>query len=213
MAATANVLDLLELLQSRPLTTGAEIAERLAVDRRTVRRYVATLRALGIPAEGERGVGGGYRLRPGFRLPPLMLAEEEAVAVVLGLVAVLRLGLGDPDDATCALAKIRRVLPEPVARRVEGLEAVLGFAGVDGTRAHVSGRTLALVADAIWRRRRLRLAYRSASGERTEREASPHGLVVDAGRWYLAVPRPPPRRAANAPRRPDPRRDAPRERR
>jgi predicted DNA-binding transcriptional regulator YafY len=89
--ATSRLLELLELLQARPLTTGREIADRLAVDRRTVRRYIAALQELGIPVEGERGVGGGYRVRPGFRLPPLMLNDDEAIVVVLGLAAARRL--------------------------------------------------------------------------------------------------------------------------
>src|SRR2546430_331867 len=83
----SRLLEVLEILQTRPLATGREIADRLTIDRRTVRRYVATLQDLGIPVEGERGVGGGYRLRPGYRLPPLMLGEDEAIAVVLGLIA------------------------------------------------------------------------------------------------------------------------------
>ena len=77
---TSRLLELLELLQTQPLVTGREIADRLDVDRRTVRRDVATLQQLGIPVEGERGVGGGYRLRPGYRLPPLMLSDDEATA-------------------------------------------------------------------------------------------------------------------------------------
>src|SRR6266540_6780112 len=106
MATPASrLLELLELLQAQALVTGREIADRLAVDRRTVRRDVATLQELGIPVEGERGVGGGYRLRPGFRLPPLMLSEDEATAVVLGLTAARRLGLGGADGAEGALVK------------------------------------------------------------------------------------------------------------
>ena len=84
---TSRLLELLELLQTRPLTTGREIADRLGIDARTARRYVGVLQELGIPVEGQRGVGGGYRIRPGYRLPPLMLGDEEAVAVVLGLLA------------------------------------------------------------------------------------------------------------------------------
>src|SRR4051812_30283124 len=86
LTPTSRLLELLELLQAQPLTTGREIAERLAVDARTVRRYIAALQALDIPVEGQRGVGGGYRVRPGYRLPPLMLSDDEAVAVVLGLI-------------------------------------------------------------------------------------------------------------------------------
>src|SRR5436190_20124732 len=101
----SRLLEVLEMLQTRPLATGREIADRLAIDGRTVRRYVATLQDLGIPVEGERGVGGGYRLRPGYRLPPLMLDEDEAVAVVLGLIAAGHQGLAAADVAQ---AKIRR---------------------------------------------------------------------------------------------------------
>src|SRR5215207_7045798 len=84
---TSRLLELLELLQTRPLTTGREIADRLRIDARTARRYIGVLQELGIPVEGQRGVGGGYTIRPGYRLPPLMLGDEEAVAVVLGLLA------------------------------------------------------------------------------------------------------------------------------
>ena len=84
---TSRLLELLELLQTRPLTTGREIADRLGIDARTARRYIGVLQELGIPVEGQRGVGGGYRIRPGYRLPPLMLGDDEAVAVVLGLLA------------------------------------------------------------------------------------------------------------------------------
>src|SRR5438045_4119742 len=124
---TSRLLELLEVLQSRPLVTGREMADRLEVDRRTVRRDIATLQRLGIPVEGERGVGGGYRLGPGFRLPPLMLSEDEATAIVLGLAATRRLGLGDADAVDGALLKIHRVLPDMLRRRVEALEAALSF--------------------------------------------------------------------------------------
>src|SRR5438874_11233255 len=118
----ARLLELLELLQTKPLTTGREIADRLAIDGRTVRRYIAALQELGIPVEGERGVGGGYRVRPGYRLPPLMLDDDEAVVVVLGLVAARRLGLdGTSESVDGALAKIHRVLPDTLRRRVEAL--------------------------------------------------------------------------------------------
>ena len=188
LAPTSRLLQLLELLQAQPLTTGREIAERLAIDRRTVRRYIATLQELGIPVEGERGVGGGYRVRPGFRLPPLMLNDDEAIVVVLGLMAARRQGL----DATTAsvdgaLAKIHRVLPDALRRRVEALEATLGFTTPATTGAPVAGDAVLLLAEAIRRRRRVRAGYRSFEGEATQRELSPHGLVVHSGRWYLAA--------------------------
>src|SRR3954454_11887199 len=87
-----RLLGFLELLQARPSVTGAEAARALGVDARTVRRYVAALQELGIPVDGQRGTGGGYRLRPGYRLPPLMLGDDEATAVVAGLLATQRLG-------------------------------------------------------------------------------------------------------------------------
>ena len=95
LTPTARLLELLELLQARPLITGREISDRLEIDARTVRRYVEALQRLGIPVEGQRGVGGGYRIRPGYRLPPLMLTDDEAVAVALGVQAAGRLGLSD----------------------------------------------------------------------------------------------------------------------
>jgi predicted DNA-binding transcriptional regulator YafY len=184
---TSRLLELLELLQTRPSVTGRRIADLLGVDRRTVRRDIATLQELGIPVEGERGVGGGYRLRPGYRLPPLMLSEEEATAVVLGLAASRRLGLGDADAAEGALLKIHRVLPDVLRRRVEALEGALAFTAPATAGEPPAGRTALLLADAIRRRRRVRIGYRSLAGERTERELSPYGLVVHQGRWYLAA--------------------------
>jgi len=184
---TSRLLELLELLQAKPLVTGRELGDRLGIDRRTVRRDIATLQRLGIPVEGERGVGGGYRLRPGYRLPPLMLTEDEATAVVLGLTAARRLALGDADGTDGALAKIHRVLPDALRRRVEALEATLAFTGHAITGEPPAGETVLLLAEAIRRGRRVRVTYRSYEGERTTRELSPYGLVVHAGRWYLAA--------------------------
>src|SRR5688500_1003928 len=177
----SRLLELLELLQGRPLTTGREVADRLGIDARTVRRYVGVLQELGIPIEGQRGVGGGYRIRPGYRLPPLMLGNDEAVAVVLGLLAAR-----GSEAADGALEKINRVLPSPLRRQVEALEETVGFTSVRAAAAGDAAAVL-LLADAIRRRRRLRTAYRTFSGDESERELSPLGLVVHKGRWYLAA--------------------------
>jgi len=185
-APASRLFQLLELLQARPVTTGREIADELRIDRRTVRRYVATLQELGIPIEGERGVGGGYRLRPGFRLPPLMLGDDEAAAVVFGLVAAGRLGLAT-DGVEGALAKIYRVLPDAIRGRVEALEATLGFTTAPATTPPVAGGAALLLADAIRRRRRICISYRTFEGDESLRELSPLGLVVHSGRWYLAA--------------------------
>ena len=124
----SRVLAMLELLQTHRSIRGAELAARLAVDERTVRRYAGTLAELGIPVTAERGRYGGYRLLPGFKLPPLMLTDDEAVAVVLGLVAADNLGLAtDAPASAAAEAKITRVLPVALADRLTALRASLGL--------------------------------------------------------------------------------------
>jgi predicted DNA-binding transcriptional regulator YafY len=180
-AISVRYFELLELLQSRPLVTGREIADRLGVDPRTVRRYIAGLEELGVPVEGQRGVGGGYRVRPGFRLPPLMFDEDEAVAVSLGL---LRLA-GASDSSDRALDKVQRVLPDALRRRVAALESSLAFTSQQALA--VDGDTALPLAEAIHRRRRLGLDYVAHTGERTARVVSPYALVVHGSRWYLVA--------------------------
>jgi predicted DNA-binding transcriptional regulator YafY len=185
---TSRLLVLLETLQTRPVATGRELADELEIDVRTLRRYVAALQELGIPVEGQRGVGGGYRMRPGYRLPPLMLSDDEAVVLVLGLLAARRLGL-DTESAAAdgALAKIHRVLPTRLRGQVEALESALGFTTATGAAAPVPGEAVLLLAGAVRRRKRVRTGYRAFSGEESERDVSPYGLVFHAGRWYLAA--------------------------
>jgi predicted DNA-binding transcriptional regulator YafY len=117
---------MLELLQARRQLSGAELAAGIGVDQRTIRRYALRLADLGIPVTAERGRYGGYRLLPGYRLPPLMLTDDEAAAVVIGLLAAER--LGQPvAGITTALAKIQRVLPAALSERVAALRQTLGF--------------------------------------------------------------------------------------
>src|SRR3981081_1424690 len=114
-----RLLTLLELLQAYRRLTAREISDRLQVDVRTVRRYVAGLQEMGIPVEGERGPAGGYRLRPGYSLPALMFTNGEALALVVGLLAAQRLGLVQQRSAVQgALAKLDRVLPDQLRGRV-----------------------------------------------------------------------------------------------
>jgi predicted DNA-binding transcriptional regulator YafY len=176
---------MLELLQANRQLTGGALAERLGVDERTVRRYAARLAELGVPVEGLRGRHGGFRLLPGFKLPPLMLTDDEATAVVLGLIAGRRLGL--PGEATeTALAKVQRVLPTTLRERVQALQETLGFtmAAREGAAPAVSA-VLALAA-AARERRRVRLRYRSWNGVQSERALDTYGLVFHSGRWYVA---------------------------
>ena len=184
---TSRLLELLELLQARPLTTGREIADRLGIDPRTARRYIDVLQELGIPVEGQRGVGGGYRIRPGYRLPPLMLERRGSGRGRARPPRDPRLRAdGSPDAVDGALAKINRVLPSTLRRQVEALEETLSFTRTTGA-APADAAAVLMLADAIRRRRRLQIAYRTFSGEESERELSPHGLVVHSGRWYLAA--------------------------
>ena len=190
-ATTSRLLDLLELLQNRPVTSGGQIAERLAVDRRTVRRYITALQELGIPVEGERGPGGGYRMRPGYRLPPLMLTGDEAAIVVLGLMAARRLGLEAADGAGGtvgqALAKISRVLPGPLRSRIEAVQATVSFTIPPRPGVPAAGDAIPALAEAIWQGRRVRAGYQSPGRSLTAREFSPHGLVIHSGYCYLAA--------------------------
>src|SRR5262245_9989611 len=173
-----RVLALLELLQERGLVPGAELARRLEVDQRTVRRYAQHLLDMGIPVEGERGRHGGYRLRPGYKLPPLMLSDGEAAAVVLGLVAAGQLGLTTAEPALDgALAKVLRVLPGALRDRVRALEATLAFTRTPHTPAAPPTAAALALAEAIGLGRRVRVRYGDRRGERSERELAPYGLV------------------------------------
>jgi predicted DNA-binding transcriptional regulator YafY len=184
---TTRVLTVLELLQSRARMSGPELAARLEVDVRTVRRYITMLQSLGIPIEAGRGRYGAYRLRPGFKLPPLTLTEDEALAVVLGLLAARRLGLAaTAPDVEGALAKIERVLPVALRERVQAVQEtlVLAVARKEGIAAE---RDVVLTLSAATQKsQRVRLHYQSFDGSATEREVDPYGLAYRAGRWYLA---------------------------
>ncbi|MFJ2704939.1 helix-turn-helix transcriptional regulator [Streptomyces sp. NPDC087428] len=184
---TVRVLTLLELLQSGGIRTVAELADRLGVDGRTVRRYVDQLIDLDVPVEAVRGRYGGYRLAPGFRLPPLMLSDDEALAALLGLVAGRRTGLMTTADTASetAAAKIRRVLPERVARRLDTVLESLAFTSAPGEFAHPDAEVLLTVADAVRHRRPLSIRYTDRDGRHSERPLHAYGIVAHAGRWYV----------------------------
>jgi predicted DNA-binding transcriptional regulator YafY len=184
---TARVLTLLELLQSGGVRKVAELADRLDVDERTVRRYVDHLIDLDVPVESVRGRYGGYRLASGYRMPPLMLSDDEAVAVLLGLVAGRRTGLltGAGAASETAAAKIRRVLPERLARRLDALLGSLAFTAPPGEAPAPDTGILLSVADAVRHRRPISIRYTAADGRRSERTLHPYGLVAHSGRWYV----------------------------
>ncbi len=184
---TARVLSLLELLQSGGVRTVAELAERLEVDERTVRRYVDHLIDLDVPVESVRGRYGGYRLGSGYRMPPLMLSDDEALAVMLGLIAGRRTGLvttaGTASET--AAAKIRRVLPERLARRLDALLGSLAFTSPPGQATAPDTGVLLSVADAVRHHRPIWVRYTARDGRRSERAFHPYGLVAHSGRWYV----------------------------
>jgi predicted DNA-binding transcriptional regulator YafY len=188
----ARVLMLLELLQSGGLRTLAELADRLEVDERTVRRYVGHLIDLGIPVESVRGRYGGYRLSPGYRMPPLMLGDDEALAVLLGLLAARRAGLltAAGTAAETALAKIRRVLPDRLARRLDTVLGALTFTAPPVPAPAPSGAILLTVADAVHHHRPVAIRYTGRDGRTGGRTVHPYGLVVHAGRWYVTAVEP-----------------------
>ena len=184
---TGRVLTLLELLQSGGIRTVAELAERLGVDGRTVRRYVDQLIDLDVPVEAVRGRYGGYRLSPGYRLPPLMLSDDEALAVLLGLVAGRRAGLTTTvaTASETAAAKIRRVLPERLARRLDTVLESLAFTAPPGEFANPDAEVLLTVADAVRHRRPISISYTDREGRRSERPLHAYGIVAHSGRWYV----------------------------
>ena len=184
---TARVLALLEILQAGGGFTVADLAGRLGVDERTVRRYAAPLADLGIPVEARRGRYGGYRLAPGYKLPPLMLTDEEAVAVMLGLVAAGRAGLVTAEGAAAesATAKIRRVLPAVLARRIDSLLETVDFTARVRKPAPAGIEVLLVLADAARHQQPVNITYTTWRGESGERRLDPYGLVFHAGRWYV----------------------------
>ncbi|MFE6941076.1 helix-turn-helix transcriptional regulator [Streptomyces chartreusis] len=184
---TGRVLTLLELLQSGGTRTVAELADRLGVEGRTVRRYVDHLIDLDVPVESVRGRYGGYRLAPGYRLPPLMLSDDEALAVLLGLVAGRRAGL-TTTEATAnetASAKIRRVLPKHIARRLDTLLEALAFTDQPGEFDTPDTGILLTIADAVRHHRPVSIRYTDRDGQRSERTLHAYGIVAHAGRWYV----------------------------
>ncbi len=181
---TARVLTVLELLQSHGRMTGAELARRLEVNIRTVRDYIEMLADLGIPVEAERGRYGAYRLRPGYKLPPLIFTEEESFALTLSLLIAREQGLAQTSPAfEGILAKVMRVLPQATRTRVQAVEQTILFEDYT-VRIAPSMLAVAVLSSALQSGRQVRLSYRSAQGEVTERGFDPYGIVSQGGIWY-----------------------------
>jgi predicted DNA-binding transcriptional regulator YafY len=183
---SARLLALLALLQMRREWTGQELADRLEVGPRTIRRDVDKLRSLGYPVEAAPGVAGGYRLGNGGELPPLLLDDAEAVAVAVGLRTAAAGGIaGIEETSVRALAKLEQVLPGRLRRRVRTLSDATSTFGVEGPR--IDPDVLATLAGACRDRSRLRFPYIARDEKASQRNTEPHAVVYSGHRWYLVA--------------------------
>jgi predicted DNA-binding transcriptional regulator YafY len=182
---TLRLLTVLELLESHERVSGAELARKLEVSDRSVQRYVAQLQDLGIPVESTRGVGGAYRLKPGFRLPPLMLTDDEALAVSLGLRALEPLGLSAFAPAMkSALSKLERVLPKAIAEHSRIVQEAVELEPSPWL-VNTDAKLLMLLAGAVQARAPVSFAYTSFDGTDSQREVEPYSVLNHDGRWYM----------------------------
>ena len=185
---TGRALHLLSLLQTHRLWRAAELAERLDVTERTVRRDVDRLRTLGYPVDATTGTDGGYRLAVGAHLPPLVLDDDEAVAVALGLRSAASAAIGGIEDTSLrALAKIEQLLPDRLRRRVSTLHSSVVELRWSGPDADVDPDALSVLAVACRNREEVRFDYRRRDGDRSRRLVEPHQLVTAERRWYLVA--------------------------
>lgn len=182
----ARLLNLLSLLQTLREWPGSELAERLSVTPRTIRRDVERLRDLGYPVQASRGASGGYRLAAGKAMPPLLLDDEEAVAIAVGLRTAAGSAVSGIEEASVrALAKLAQVLPARLRHRVSTLGAAT--VPLPGAGQGVDPELLAVLAGAVAGPERLRFAYRAADGAESRRLVEPHRLVATGRRWYLVA--------------------------
>jgi predicted DNA-binding transcriptional regulator YafY len=188
VAVTTRTLRLLSLLQARRHWAGPELADRLGVSARTLRRDVDRLRELGYPVDAARGLDGGYALAPGAALPPLVLDDDEAVALAVGLSAAAATSVtGVGESSLRALAKLVQVMPARLRRRVDAVRAMTEAATWGGPAAAggVDPGVLTTVALACRDGERIAFGYTAADGQGTERAVEPFRLVSLGRRWYL----------------------------
>jgi len=183
------MLRLLSLLQARRYWPGPELARRLEVSTRTLRRDIDRLRELGYPVEATRGLDGGYQLAAGAALPPLVLDDEEAVALAVGLQASIHGGgvAGIEEASVRALAKVVQVMPSRLRRRIDALAAMTVAAPWSDLPSDVDPGDLTSIAQACRGTERLEFAYTARDGARTDRRVEPHRLVLLGRRWYLVA--------------------------
>jgi predicted DNA-binding transcriptional regulator YafY len=186
LTASSRLLRLLSLLQTRRHWSGAELAERLAVNPRTLRRDIDRLRELGYPIHASSGVAGGYAFRAGQALPPLLLDDEEAQAVAIALqTAAAGTVSGVEEGSLRALVKLEQVMPARLRRRLEALRSTI--LPLESLRPTVDAGVLASLALACRDQLRVAFAYRDSRGQDTARTVEPQGLVHTGSRWYLVA--------------------------
>jgi predicted DNA-binding transcriptional regulator YafY len=183
LETSARLLELLSLLQLKRDWTSSELARRLDVSTRTVRADIGKLRSLGYPVDARPGVAGGYRLVAGTAMPPLLLDDDEAVAVAVGLGAVATRGIGVEETSLTALAKLEQVLPSRLRRRVEAVREATS--AVPGAEPPLDLPVLGGVAAAIRGHERLRFGYTKPGGSEAARHTEPQRLVSWGPLWYL----------------------------
>ncbi|MGX6602301.1 helix-turn-helix transcriptional regulator [Micromonosporaceae bacterium Da 78-11] len=182
---SARMLRLLSLLQTHRYWPGSELADRLAVSPRTLRRDVDRLRELGYPVDAARGVAGGYQLQAGAAVPPLLLDDDEAVAIAVGLRTAAAGGVaGFEETSVRALAKVIQLLPPRLRHRIDALRAV-STPGVLGGGPALDATVLTTIAVACRGEERLRFGYTPREGETADRHVEPRRLVSLGRRWYL----------------------------
>jgi predicted DNA-binding transcriptional regulator YafY len=183
---TTRVLAVLALLQTHGRLTGADLAQRLEVNIRTLRRYIIMLQDLGIPIEAERGRNGAYVLGAGFKLPPMMFTNEEALALTIGLISARRLSLADTDRAVeSALAKVERVMPADLKGRVRALTETISLGRDTVSSTPPDEIVLATVSSAAQLKQCIHIGYHPSQGADTERDFDPYGLTYYLHRWYV----------------------------
>lgn len=189
MANTSSrTLGLLSLLQAHRHWSGSELADRLKVSIRTLRRDVERLRELGYPVQASRGVDGGYQLATGAVLPPLVLDDEEAVALAVGLQNAAQSGVsGIAESSVRAMTKVIQVMPQRLRRQVEALRSATVAPEWGGAAPHLDPAVLVTLAQACRDTERVRFGYRAADGAQTDREVEPSRLVPIERRWYLVA--------------------------
>src|SRR5918992_489524 len=183
---SSRLLTLLSLLQARRDWPGGELAGRLEVSPRTIRRDVERLRALGYPVESMSGPAGGYQLRAGTAMPPLLLDDDEAIAIAVGLRTAARASVtGIEETSVRALVKLEQVLPSHLRRRVRALQTSTATIPAPGGGDEVDAQHLTVLAAGCRDTERVRFNYSAADGTATRREAEPYSLVNTGRRWYL----------------------------